>query len=261
MHKLIGITGLCGLMWAGAAMCLAAEGTAKKKILFFSQSEGFRHGMVCRPLTGEMAPAEQIFKDIATRAGYQVFFSQDFHDLGGKKDFKNYDAIIFYTSGDVKIDKDGLYEWVRDGGAFIGIHSATDTWKQDPKYIKFIGGAFKTHGQGNKEVTIKVEDTESPATRMLGKQWKLVDEIYHIVDFSRDNVHMLLSIDTTQTDLKPQKMEPGQYYPVAWTRTEGKGRVFYTSLGHRKEVWEDPKYQQHLLNGIAWALHAVNGGS
>jgi hypothetical protein len=89
---------------------------------------------------------------------------------------------------------------------------------------------------------------------MLGAEWQLKDEIYQFNDFDRDNVHMLMSIDTDKTDLKPQKMEPGKYYPVSWTRTEGKGRIFYTSLGHRLDVWENPLYQQHLLGGIAWAL-------
>jgi len=254
MYKPIWILSMCSLMWASAGLCPAAEAVAKKKILFFSQSDGFRHGMVRRPLTGELAPAEQIFKKIATQAGYEVFFSQDFHDLARPRDFKQFDAIVFYTSGDVKINKEALYEWVRGGGAFIGIHSATDTWKKDPAFVKFIGAAFETHGRGDKEVTIKVEDPNHPATRMLGKEWKLVDEIYHFVDFVRDNVHVLLSIDTSKTDLKPQKMEPGRYYPIAWTRSEGKGRIFYTALGHRKDVWENPLYQKHLLGGIAWAL-------
>ena len=109
-------------------------------------------------------------------------------------------------------------------------------------------------------MTVKVEDPNHPATSMIGKEWKLVDEIYHQVRFSRDNCHMLMSIDLTKTDLKPQKMEPDGDYPISWTRTEGKGRVFYTSLGHRKEVWECPMYQQHLLGGIAWALKLKEAG-
>jgi len=255
MYKHIVVLGVCSLIWAGTGLAMAqgAE-TAKKKILMYSQSDGFRHGMVCRPLSGELSFAENVFKKIATEAGYEVFVSQDFHDLGGRKDYDNYDAIVFYTSGDVKIDKKALFEWTRDGGAFIGIHSATDTWKGDPEYVHFIGGAFKTHGQGDRQVTLEVEDRDHPATRMLGAEWNIVDEIYHHENFSRDNIHVLISVDTQKTDLGPQKMSPDGDYPVAWTRTEGKGRVFYTALGHRKNVWEDPVYQKHLLAGIAWAL-------
>jgi type 1 glutamine amidotransferase len=240
---------------AAALTCFGKDkNAAKKRVLFFTQSAGHRHGVVRRPLTGEISHAEKIFKKIATKAGYEVSLSQDYHDLGKKDHFEKYDAIVTYTSGDPKIDRAALMEWVRAGGAFMGIHASTDSFKDDPAYVKFIGAAFKTHAPGNKEVTIKVEDPNHPATKMLGSEWKIVDEIYQFNGFVRDNVHMLLSIDMDKTNLKQQKMERGKYYPVSWTRAEGKGRVFYTSLGHREDVWTNPVYQQHLLGGLAWAL-------
>jgi len=249
-----------GLAMVAAALTCFGEDVstdkkvAKKRVLFFTQSDEFRHGVVARPLTGDLSHAEKIFKKIATEAGYEVSLSQDFHDLNRKGHFKDYDAIVTYTSGNPKIDVKALMEWVRAGGSFVGIHPATDSFKNNPAYVKFIGGAFKTHGKGNKEVTIKVEDQNHPVTKMLGSEWKIVDEIYHFDGFDRDNVHMLLSIDTEKTNLRPQNMETGKYYPVAWTRTEGKGRVFYTSLGHRPDVWTNPTYQKHLLAGLAWTL-------
>jgi len=231
---------------------------ARKKILFFTQSDEFRHSVVRRPLTGELSHAEKIFKKIATEAGYKVDLSQDFHDLQ-KGNLADYAAIVTYTSGNPKIAKEALMEWVRAGGAFMGIHASTDTFKNDPAYVKFIGAAFKTHAPGNKEVTIKIDDPNNPATKMLAGEWKIVDEIYHFKGFVRDNVHMLLSIDMDKTNLKQQKMEKGKFYPVAWTRTEGKGRVFYTSLGHREDVWTNPVYQKHLLGGLAWVLAGDKG--
>ncbi len=239
----------------------------KKKVLFYSESAGFRHGPVVRPLTGEMAHAEKVFKEMATKAGYEVEFSQCYHDLVNKKCYEQYDAIVFYTSGNPNISRKDMLEWLKNGGAFIGIHSATDSFRGDvgvadggmtkgwPEYIEFIGAAFTTHGkQDPNGVTIKIEDANHPATRMLDKEWVLVDEIYHHNRFSRDKIHVLMSIDKSKTNLEPQAMKPDGDYPLAWTNTCGKGRVFYTALGHREDVWTNPTFQEHLLGGIAWAL-------
>ncbi|UCD27441.1 MAG: ThuA domain-containing protein, partial [Planctomycetota bacterium] len=151
-------------------------------------------------------------------------------------------------------NRENLIKWLRSGGALIGIHSATDTFKNWPEYVQIIGGSFQTHAPGKYEVTVKVENTQHPATKMLGREWKLVDEIYHLKHFSRSNVNTLLSINKTKTNLQQQKMKPNKDYPLAWTKEVGKGRVFTTLLGHREDVWTNPIYQQHLLGGIAWAM-------
>lgn len=259
-RKTIWIATVGGLAVIAAALACFGEDkkVAKKRVLFFTQSDGFRHGVVARPLSGELSHAEKIFKQIAIEAGYEVSLSQDFHDFQ-EGNLKDYNVIVTYTSGNPKIDVKAMMEWVRAGGAFVGIHASTDSFKDDPAYVKFIGGAFKTHGSGNSEVTIKVEDPNHPATKMLGSEWTIVDEIYQFDGFDRNNVHVLLSIDMDKTNLKPQKMEKGQYHPIAWTRTEGKGRVFYTALGHRPDVWTNPLYQKHLLAGLAWTLGCGEG--
>jgi len=251
MHIVIGAT----VALLAAAFFCSAENPAsgKKKILFYSESFGFRHSVVNRPLSGEMAHAERVFKDIAEKAGYEVHFSQSFHDLRDKKQLDNYDAIMFYTSGTPPINRNALLDWLKGGKALIGVHSATDSFRGDqgieggkdriagwPEYIEIIGGAFTTHGrQDPNGVTI---------------EWVLVDEIYHHNRFSRDRIHVLMSVDTQKTNLEPQGMKPDGDYPLAWTNTYEKGRIFYTALGHREDVWTNPKFQQHLLGGIAWAL-------
>ncbi len=246
---------------AAGLVCLAAEGKpAKKRLLFYSESEGFRHSVVTRPLTGELAHAEKVLKELAGKAGYEIDFSQSYHDLKDPKQFNRYDAIVLYTSGNPKFKKEAMFEWLRSGKALIGIHAATDTWRgEGEEYPKVIGAAFTTHGSTNKEkVTIKIEDREHPATRMLGPEWVIADEIYHHDRFSRDRIHVLMSIDTSKTNLGPQKMQPGGDYPLAWTREEGKGRVFYTAMGHREDVWTNPTFQEHLMAGIAWAMEAAD---
>lgn len=249
---------------AGKADEKQEPAAAKKKILFFSPSFGFRHDVVRRPLSGDLSFAERKFKEIAGQAGYEVDVSQDFHDLEDANACKRYAAVVFYTTGNPPINRDGLLKYVRDGGALIGIHTATDTFHSDgncgpkwPEYVHLIGAAFRHHGPAHDPVTIKVEDAEHPATRMLKDGWKIGDEIYLFREYSRENVHVLLSVNTEKTDdksLKGHDMERGKDYAIAWTRTEGQGRVFYTSLGHDKEVWENPLWQQHLLGGMAWAI-------
>jgi len=253
----IGVVGGAVVVAAGL-ICLGVEDAkpAKKRILFYSESEDYRHSVVARPLTGELAFAEKELKEMATKAGYDVEFSQSYHDLADSKQFARYDAIVMYTSGNPKFNKQALFEFIRSGKALVGIHAATDTWRgEGEEFPKVIGAAFTTHGLTNAEkVTIKVEDRNHPATKMLGAEWVIADEIYQHNRFSRDRMHVLMSIDTAKTNLKPQKMEAGGDYPMAWTRQEGKGRVFYTALGHREDVWTNPTFREHLLGGLAWAM-------
>jgi type 1 glutamine amidotransferase len=250
-----------GLAVTQFARPAAAQGQAaaksKGKILFFTQSCGYRHSVVTRSLKGEISFAEKILTDLLTRQGYEVFLSQDYHDLEGDS-FKRYDAIIFYTTGDPALNREGLVKWVCEGGAFVGIHCATDSFKEKPDYVGMIGAHFQTHGH-QKKATLKVEDRDHPATRHLPAEWPLLDEYYVFAkdSFSRDRVHVLISMDTAKTseaDLEAMKMSPDGDYALAWTRQQDKGRVFYTALGHREDVWTSEAFHKHLLGGLAWAM-------
>jgi hypothetical protein len=262
-------------------VCLAADNKpeGKKKILFYSASFGFRHSVVTRPLTGEMAYAEKILKEVGEKAGYEVFVTQDFNDL----EFAKYDAIVLYTTGSPLFTgpkREGFLKWLRKGGALIGIHTATDSFhnnlKEDnvpmdgdtkatvlipdwPEYIRIIGAAFKGH-KDQAPTLVKINDPNHPATKGIEAGWTITDEIYQFDRFNKD-VHLLLSADTDKMDddtLKKLGMKKGEFHPIAWTNTEGKGRVFYTSLGHREDVWTNPTWQKHLLGGIAWALRQTD---
>ena len=227
-------------------------GRAKKKVLFYSQSFDYRHAVVARPLTGDMSFAEKVFKDFVSKAGYEVYLSQDHNDLKGDQ-FKKYDAIALYTAGDPPINKDGLMKWISNGGALIAIHPSTYTFIKCPEFVKMIGAIFAGHGEQS-EAVIKIEVPDHPATIMFDKEWRLVDEFYWYKNFSRDNIKVLMSIDTEKSNLEPLKMQRGKDYPMAWTNTKGKGRIFYTAFGHREDVWMNPLFQKHLLGGMAWAL-------
>lgn len=182
---------------------------------------------------------------------------------------KNYDAVIFAsTTGDLPLpDKPGFIDWVAAGHAFIGMHAAADTFHGFPEFIAMLGGEFLAHGP-QVSVDCLNQDPQHAATKHLPASWTVFDEIYQFKNFDRAKVHGLLGLDR-----HPNNGTPGDY-PVAWCKRFGQGRVFYTSLGHREDVWEagapaagavkNPaevaaRYQEHVLGGILWALGLAAG--
>lgn len=177
---------------------------------------------------------------------------------------KNYDGVVFLsTTGDLPLpDKQEFVDWVKSGGVFIGVHAATDTFHGWTPYTEMIGGEFLTHPPGTYDVEVINRDKDFPACRHLDATWKVNDEIYLMKNFDPAKVHQVLNLDK-----HPRDKTPGEF-PIAWTKEFGKGRVFYTSLGHREDIWDtDPNikdrknsveiakaYQAHLLGGIKWAL-------
>jgi type 1 glutamine amidotransferase len=180
------------------------------------------------------------------------------------ENLKNYDGVIFAsTTGDLPLpDKQGFLDWIKAGHAFIGIHAASDTFHGWPDFVAMLGGEFAHHGP---QVSVEClnEDPGNPATAQLGKTWTIQqEEIYQFKNYDATKVHDLLILDK-----HPENNSPG-HFPVSWCKPYGNGRVFYTSLGHREDIWDaDPNlkdrkndptiskaYQQHVLGGIEWAL-------
>ena len=185
----------------------------------------------------------------------------------GPDSLKNYDAVIFAnTTGDLPLpDREAFIEWIKAGHGFVGMHSATDTFHGFRPYIEMIGGEFLSHG-AQVGVDAINQDSQCAACKHLPAAWGVFDEIYLMKSFDRAKVHGLLTLDK-----QPNTKEPGDY-PIAWKKDFGQGRVFYTSLGHREDIWDDDanmkgrknsvevakQYQQHILGGIKWALGVEN---
>src|SRR5437762_795545 len=167
---------------------------------------------------------------------------------------KQYDGVVFAnTTGDLPMPNPrDLIDFVNSGKAFIATHSGSDTFHGFSPYIEMLGGEFLTHGA---QATVEClnQDPHHPATRHLGDSFFVHDEIYILKNFHRDQVHGLLWLDK-----HPNTGMPGDY-PIAWCKRFGKGRVFYTSLGHREDVWENQSYQKHITGGIRWALGLERG--
>ena len=220
-----------------------------KKILVVTVTKGFRHDSI--PTTERLL--EQLGKD---SGAYTVDYARTDEDLATKmtvKGLAGYDGVVFAsTTGDLPLpNPQAFLDWIAAGHAFVGIHAATDTFHGFPPFVAMIGGEFKTHGPQVK-VALLVQDPAHPATKGMRSPTEVFDEIYQYKSFERERVHMLLALDK-----HPNEGTPG-YYPLAWTRDHGRGRVFYTALGHREDVLESEWYRKHLLGGVLWALDVGN---
>jgi type 1 glutamine amidotransferase len=184
---------------------------------------------------------------------------------------KKVDAVIFANTTGSNFplpDKDGFIKWVADGGAFIGMHSATDTFNNWEPYYGMLQGTFATHG-AQVPADLIAGDKTHPANAGIGETWDLKkEEMYQIKNHDRAKARELWYLKH-----HPNNVAEAGFFPVSWCREHGKGRVFYTSLGHREDLWSDDpamkgrensvetakQYQKHILGGIKWALGLEKG--
>jgi type 1 glutamine amidotransferase len=223
-----------------------------------AHSAAFQHEVVRRPATGRLSLAEQVVADLGRRSGaFRVTHLYDRDELASLRGdaFRQFRAVLFFTTGSLPLTPEarhGLFEFVRGGGGFVGVHSATDTWDEVPEYGELIGARFDGH-PWHQRVRLTVEDRTHPATRHLGEALEITDEIYQFRGWWRGRVGVLLSLDLRSVDAGRGRRQDRDYR-LAWVRRYGEGRVFYTALGHRPEVWEDERFRLHLLEGIRWAM-------
>jgi type 1 glutamine amidotransferase len=223
----------------------AAKAAGPKKLLVVSVTKGFRHDSI--------PTAERVLQRLGEESkAFAVDYARTDDDLAARmavKALAAYDGVVFAsTTGELPLpDRQGFLDWVGSGRAFVGIHAATDTYHEWSPFIQMIGGEFKTHGPQVK-VSLLVQDPAHPATRGMASPLDVFDEIYQFKSFDKERVKTLIALDK-----HPNEGTPG-FYPLAWTRAHGKGRVFYTALGHREDVLEADWFRKHLLNGILWSL-------
>ncbi|MEX2112482.1 MAG: ThuA domain-containing protein [Pirellulales bacterium] len=224
------------------------------RMLFVSQSAGFQHGSVTRK-EDQLSPAERAMTDLGISSNlFRVDCTQDAGSIT-KEQLDNYDIVMFYTTGDLPIApevRDYLFdEWVKKKGhGFIGAHSAADTYHEYEPYWEMLGGTFNGHPWGsNQTVTVTVHDPAHPVSKPWGEEFEITDEIYRFKHWQPEKVRVLMSLNMAKTELK----EP-YHVPIAWVKQYGDGKVLHMSLGHREDVWTNPKYMESLLGGVKWIL-------
>jgi hypothetical protein len=257
----------------------APAGGPKQRLLMYTRSVGFEHPVVKRGPAGKLSLAEQIMTDLAAKHNFEIVCEKDGR-IFLSQDFPKFDAFLFETQGNLSSEKsldgsppitaDGkkaLLDAVAGGKGFVGCHCASDTyhspgygggnlWKNQERnqldpYIAMVGGEFSRHGAQQK-AWMRVASHDFPGLKDL-KDFDLHEEWYSLKNFAPD-LHVILVQDT-------KGMRNFDYerpnFPATWARAHDKGRVFYTSMGHREDVWQSKVFQDVLLAGLSWALGNV----
>ena len=244
------------------------------KLLFFTKSSGFEHDVISWK-KGKPSYAEKVLLKMAAGKEWEIEFSKDGSKFSPEY-LAQFDSIIFYTTGDLTTPgtdkqppmtvegKQAIFDYVKSGKGFIGLHSASDTFHTnneadkgedryqnhgeaaDP-YICMLGGEFIIHGAQQK-ATNKVIDNKFPGFEKEGDSFVMHEEWYSLKDF-RTDLHCLTVIDSPAMK-GPMYDRPA--YPTTWARAEGNGRVFYTAMGHREDVWTNETFQNILDGAIRW---------
>jgi type 1 glutamine amidotransferase len=246
------------LLFSMASAAGPRAAAPRKQLLAIGEEKGYRHESV----THALATIERLGRESGL---WDTFIRTDTEPLTKKKleynakNLNDFDAVVFYTGGDLEMDepqkKDFLSFIHDDGKGFVGIHSATITFTHWQEYGEMIGGYFDEHPWGTFNAPIVVEDPSFPGMGQFPRAFSLLDEIYQVKNFSREKCRVLMRLDANKLDLKnPRVHRTDRDFAVAWAKTYGKGRVYYSTLGHRVEDWDLPGIQKMYAGAIQWAL-------
>ncbi len=215
----------------------------QKKILVFSKTAGFRH-------TSSIAAGKKYIAELGQKNMFRVDTSES-ANVFTPENLKQYATIVFLcTTGNVLNDEQqkAFEQFIRNGGGYAGLHSASDTEYDWTWFGELNGAYFKSHPRPQ-EAVFNIVNTDHISTTHLPKVWKRFDELYNFKWIGSD-LNILITIDeSTYTG-----GGNGENHPMAWYHDFDGGRGFYTALGHDNKSWEDPLYLQHVLGGIQYAM-------
>jgi uncharacterized protein len=222
-------------------------------ILIFSKQNGYSEQK-------QVLASDLALVNMAEREGWS-YFATDNAAVFNAEQLKQFQAVVWNnTSGDLLTEdqRQAFKSYMEGGGGFVGIHGAggdpTYTWRW---YVDtLIGAQFVGIAQNPQfqQATIKVEDSGDPATRLLPPEWSRVDEWYSFAASPREKVHVLAAVDETTYSARAgaKDLRMGDH-PVVWKHCVGRGRAFYSALGHTVDSYEEPLHLAMLQGGIAWA--------
>ena len=239
----------------GLSACLLATVSAAPKVLIYTRNhvtngKGFVHDNI--------AVSVAAVKELCAEKGFSADVSED-PTVFTTSNLAQYQAVIFSNSNNEAFSdpaqSKAFTAYVENGGGFVGIHSASGSERTNPDFKRILGGTFKWHTP-NQKFTVVVTDKNHPSTAGLPTEWQWKDEGY-LCDMV-PGLRVLLEMDTTTVATPPRenwvlKFE-GNRFPLAWCHQVGKGRSFYTALGHDKSDYADPNFRKHLQGGISWVL-------
>jgi len=239
-----------------------------KHILVIGETKGFEHDSVPAAMNAIYVMGKETgLWDTTLRTDTELITKKD---LGrNSKNLKYFDAIVFAsTTGELDLDdsqKQDMMSFIKeDGKGFVGIHAALDTNYKWPEYGEMIGGWFDQHPWMTFNAPIVTEDPDFPAVRHFPKAFVKYDEIYQPKEWSRDKVNVLLSLDASKLDYAAggtRVHRQDHDFAVAWDKMYGKGRVFYSTLGHTEESWDDPDIKKMYFEAVRWVLGMTDGST
>lgn len=249
----------------------------KRKLLIYTETKGYRHGSI--------DIGKKAFALMGAETGaFEAVVSNDLANFE-KEQIQQFDAICFLNTTlevfrpnavkfallsvekkkevlerEAKLQQN-LLTFVKNGGGFVGIHSATDTFYKWPEYGEMLGGYFNGHPwNAGTQVSIKVDDSAKGnpivASMKDGEPLNFKEEIYQFKEpYDSKTLDMLLRLDPEKSNMKVRGIKrDDQDFGVSWTKSYGTGRVFYCSLGHNEHIYWNPKVLSIYLNGIQWAM-------
>lgn len=233
---------------AGLSAQLAEQSVPATQLLVFTKTTGFRHDSIPDGLVA--------IRQLGQQNGFTVDHTEDaaqFNDAN----LSRYQTIVFLcTTGEVLDDEQqaAFERFVRQGGGFVGVHSASDTEYDWAWYGGLMGAYFRSH-PATQRATIKIEDDAHPSTMGLPRRWERNDEWYDFRFNPRGRVKILATIDETTY----QGGLMGADHPISWCQLYDGGRAWYTAGGHTQESFNEPLFRQHLLGGIQFAARIKDG--
>ena len=229
----------------GGSVTPSANEKCFKRLLVFSKTGGFRHASI---KDGKIALLK-----LAAEHNYAIDFTEDAH-VFTDANLARYDAVVFLlTTGTILDDnqKAAFERYIRSGGGFVGVHSASDTEYDWSWYGGLVGAYFdRIHGHSKVvKATIHVIDRTHPSTMMLPAVWIRTDEWYNFATNPSGRVNVLMTVD--ESTYKGGTMGPD--HPIAWYHEYDGGRAWYTALGHTSASYYEPLFLDHLWGGIVYA--------
>jgi type 1 glutamine amidotransferase len=270
-------------MMAALPAAAPARPARPRKVLVLARAAGFVHSSI--PLAAKTVDA------LGTKTGaWSTTLTYEAADINAKN-LEQYDAIVLASTTGCFLDdlndkpatdarRAALLDFVRGGKGVAAIHAASDSYHGNacgetvgtpsavpggqplwPEWNTIIGGYFKWHWNDPQLITVKIDDPKSPLTAMFhGRAFEIHDETYtyNQESFSRDNVHVLTSVDYTKMSEEDKAKEghprADHDYALSWIRREGKGRLFYEAHGHGERVYAMTPMLEHLVAGIQYAI-------
>jgi type 1 glutamine amidotransferase len=238
---------------------------SRKRLLAIGEEKGYRHEAVTHALsTIERLGRESGLWDTYIRTDTEALTKKKLEY--NAKNLNDFDAVVFYTGGNLEMDdqqKADFLSFVHDDGkGFVGIHSAAITFTNWPEYGDMVGGNYDEHPWMTFNAPIIVEEAAFPGMSQWPRSFTIKDEIYQMKNFSRDKCNVLMRLDASKLNLdNPRVHRQDQDFAVTWTKMYGKGRVYYSTLGHVDENWDNRSFQKMYAEAIKWALGLVDGST